>query len=65
MAVPIVIHYLLSICATTICVSLTESEIVATTFGEFFIGSPRNRIAATIEAATTTAPSILPFGCLR
>jgi hypothetical protein len=35
---------------------------VLTTLGEWFIGSPRKRIAATIEAATTTALSIFPFG---
>jgi hypothetical protein len=52
--------------ATTILASRTESEIVATTFGDCVIGSPRNRIAATIDAATTTAPSIFPFGtCFR
>ena len=47
-----------SISAITSRASRTESLIVATSLGLDLISSPRSRIAATILAATSRAPSI-------
>lgn len=44
------------ICRSTIVASSTESEIVAESLGLSFTGSPRNLIAAMIDAAISNAP---------
>jgi hypothetical protein len=51
----------------TILANCTDSLIVAMSLGEGLIGSPRSRIAATMEAAISSAPvwrsgSIPPHG---
>ena len=45
-----------SISLSTIRASVTESEIVATTFGDRVIGSPLSRMAAMMLAAISKAP---------
>jgi hypothetical protein len=47
----------LSILASTVRANAIEPEAIDTTLGDGKTGSPRNRIAATIVAATSRAPS--------
>jgi hypothetical protein len=50
-------QFTLSILARTIRANAIESKTTDTTFGNGVTGSPRNRIAAAIVAATNRAPS--------